>query len=445
MYKSKSLSQDVECTVASELVPFDNDDENKKFEKLKKTFFSQHEFKKEIALGKRIGFYRYLNELGTGNFSKVKLGIHSLLHEKVAIKIMDKAKFNSKTLRLLSREITIMDQLPSHPHVIQLFEVYDTPSKLHFMMEFAQGGELYHLIASRGRMDEQSAKIIFRQINTAVTHLHSNLVIHRDLKAENVFFAGPLWIKLGDFGFSTTVSSLCQSLDTFCGSPPYAAPELYVHDSYFGPSIDMWAMGVLLYFMTTGILPFRAENVTKLKQLILACKYSLPSYLSGPLKRLIESLLTLSIPQRANTELVEACDWFEDTQDSSSSQKAASQRKHFLSHDQICDLLLKWFSIQPQEIEDALLEGPVNNLAGVYRLLKVSGVKYLENAVPIPQKLEIKNSSQDDHSPRTNILKSETYLNSKPEAKVIGSSVSDMGRSKNKTKHNSPSATCNIL
>ena len=114
-------------------------------------------------------------------------------------------------------------------------------------------------------------------------------MIHRDLKAENVFFASDSQIKVGDFGFST--HSRGNMLDTFCGSPPYAAPELFADNCYQGELVDIWAMGVMLYYMLSGIMPFRGETIPKLKAKILEGKYNKLEFLTPVCQDLIAGLL----------------------------------------------------------------------------------------------------------------------------------------------------------
>ncbi|CAF3672805.1 unnamed protein product [Adineta steineri] len=255
------------------------------YEKL--LYDSQHDmrFKAEEKAGRRIGFYRIRGDIGLGNFSRVKLGVHLLAKEKVAIKILDKTKLDERTQRLLLREITSMEHL-HHPNIVRLYEVIETPNEIYIVTEYAPGGELYTRISKAGKFVEDEAKSIFAQLTAAIDHMHSQGIIHRDIKSENVFFAKERLIKLGDFGFST-YSEKNQTLTTFCGSPPYAAPELFRDESYIGIYVDFWAMGILLYFMVTGLMPFRAENVGKLKKSIIDGHYSIPPHVSEECQLLI--------------------------------------------------------------------------------------------------------------------------------------------------------------
>ncbi|KAJ7335018.1 hypothetical protein JRQ81_012959 [Phrynocephalus forsythii] len=282
------------------------------FEKLTLDMSQDEKVVKELTLGKRIGFYRIRGEIGSGNFSKVKLGIHSLTKEKVAIKILDKTKLDQKTQRLLSREISNMEKL-HHPNVIRLYEVMETLSKLHLVMEYAGGGELFAKISIEGKLPEAESKHIFSQIVSAVKHMHEKNIIHRDLKAENVFYTSNTCVKVGDFGFST-ISRKEEALNTFCGSPPYAAPELFRDESYIGVYVDIWALGILLYFMTTGFMPFRADTVAKLKKCILEGMYVFPPFLSEPCQKLIRGVLQPVPSERYSIEHIMSSEWMEGVQ-----------------------------------------------------------------------------------------------------------------------------------
>lgn len=139
---------------------------------------------------------------------------------------------------------------------------------------------------------------------------HKHNIIHRDLKAENIFYSGPKSVKIGDFGFST-ISKTDQTLNTFCGSPPYAAPELFKDESYYGVLVDVWALGIMVYFMVTGSMPFRADTVAKLKKCILEGTYIIPSYISDSGQFLIRSILKPVPHDRFSIREIHHSDWLE--------------------------------------------------------------------------------------------------------------------------------------
>ena len=249
-----------------------------------------------------IGKYRLIKTIGKGNFAKVKLAKHELIGKEVAIKIIDKTQLNQGSLQKLFREVKFMKCL-DHPNIVKLFEVIQTEKTLYLVMEYASGGEVFDYLVAHGRMKEKEARAKFRQIVSAVQYLHQKHIVHRDLKAENLLLDSDMNIKIADFGFSNEFTP-GSKLDTFCGSPPYAAPELFQGEKYDGPEVDVWSLGVILYTLVSGSLPFDGQNLKELRERVLRGKYRIPFYMSTDCENLLKKFLVLNPTKRATLEVI---------------------------------------------------------------------------------------------------------------------------------------------
>ncbi|BFZ07605.1 hypothetical protein BsWGS_10645 [Bradybaena similaris] len=254
-----------------------------------------------------IGKYRLIKTIGKGNFAKVKLAKHVPTGREVAIKIIDKTQLNPSSLQKLFREVRIM-KLLDHPNIVKLFEVIETEKTLYLVMEYASGGEVFDYLVAHGRMKEKEARAKFRQIVSSVQYCHQKFIVHRDLKAENLLLDSDMNIKIADYGFSNEFVP-GNKLDTFCGSPPYAAPELFQGKKYDGPEVDVWSLGVILYTLVSGSLPFDGQNLKELRERVLRGKYRIPFYMSTDCENLLKKFLVLNPLKRASLETIMKDRW----------------------------------------------------------------------------------------------------------------------------------------
>jgi len=195
-----------------------------------------------------------------------------------------------------------------HPNIVKLFEVIETEKTLYLVMEYASGGEVFDYLVAHGRMKEKEARAKFRQIVSAVQYCHQKHIVHRDLKAENLLLDADMNIKIADFGFSNEFTP-GNKLDTFCGSPPYAAPELFQGKKYDGPEVDVWSLGVILYTLVSGSLPFDGQNLKELRERVLRGKYRIPFYMSTDCENLLKKFLVLNPAKRASLENIMKDKW----------------------------------------------------------------------------------------------------------------------------------------
>ncbi|KAL5966797.1 MAP/microtubule affinity-regulating kinase 3, partial [Taenia solium] len=250
----------------------------------------------------QIGKYKFIRTIGKGNFAKVKLACHVITGKEVAIKIIDKTQLSPSSRQKLFREVRVMKML-DHPNIVKLFEIIANEKVLYLVMEYASGGEVFDFLVTHGKMAEREARAKFRQIVSAVQYCHQKKIVHRDLKAENLLLDAQMNVKIADFGFSNEFSS-DKKLDTFCGSPPYAAPELFEGRKYDGPEVDVWSLGVILYTLVSGALPFDGQNLRELRERVLTGKYRVPFYMSTDCEALLRKMLHLN-PAKRHT--LEAC------------------------------------------------------------------------------------------------------------------------------------------
>ena len=240
----------------------------------------------------------------------MKLATHTVTGHKVAVKILNKAKIKQLGMEeKVQREINIL-HLCTHPHIIRLYEVIDTPTDIFLVNEYVSGGELFDYIVSKGRLSSDEARNFFHQIVSGVEYCHFQKIVHRDLKPENLLLDSNLNIKIADFGLSNLMRD-GDFLRTSCGSPNYAAPEVISGHLYAGPEVDVWSCGVILYALLCGSLPFDDESIPNLFKKIKSGMYSLPSHLSQLARNLIPRMLEVDPMKRITIPEIRLHPWFQ--------------------------------------------------------------------------------------------------------------------------------------
>uniref|UniRef100_A0A1I8H1X3 SNF-related serine/threonine-protein kinase n=1 Tax=Macrostomum lignano TaxID=282301 RepID=A0A1I8H1X3_9PLAT len=255
------------------------------------------------------GQYDLEHTIGRGHFAVVKLAKHTFTGEQVAVKVIDKSKLDAVSREHLFQEVMCM-KLVQHPNVVRLYEVIDTANRLYLILELGDGGDLYDYILKHERgLKESMAKSFFHQIVTAIAYCHKLHVCHRDLKLENcVVFEKQGLVKLTDFGFSN-VFTPGKFLETSCGSLAYSAPEILLGDSYDATKVDVWSLGVILFMLATGKLPFQEQNDSETLARIMDVRYRVPRHVSLPCRRLIERLLQRDPTRRPTLDSILEDEW----------------------------------------------------------------------------------------------------------------------------------------
>ncbi|CAB76233.1 calcium/calmodulin-dependent protein kinase Cmk1 [Schizosaccharomyces pombe] len=221
--------------------------------------------------------YRVGRVLGGGTYATVREAVHIETNKMYAAKIMNK-KMMEKKQDFVKNEIAILKRVSyEHPNILHLVDFFETVNNLYLITELATGGELFDRICAKGSFYEADAAALMRTTTSAVKYLHDNGIVHRDLKPENLLYRSKdpnSDLLIADFGLSHFYEdSQYYMLMTACGTPEYMAPEVFRRTGY-GKPVDMWAIGVITYFLLSGYTPFARPSQVEVIEAILANEYT---------------------------------------------------------------------------------------------------------------------------------------------------------------------------
>uniref|UniRef100_A0A3P8VGJ0 BR serine/threonine kinase 2 n=1 Tax=Cynoglossus semilaevis TaxID=244447 RepID=A0A3P8VGJ0_CYNSE len=255
-----------------------------------------------------VGPYRLEKTLGKGQTGLVKLGVHCVTCQKVAIKIVNREKLSESVLMKVEREIAIL-KLIEHPHVLKLHDVYENKKYLYLVLEHVSGGELFDYLVKKGRLTPKEARKFFRQIMSALDFCHSHSICHRDLKPENLLLDEKNNIRIADFGMASLQVG-DSLLETSCGSPHYACPEVIRGEKYDGRKADVWSCGVILFALLVGALPFDDDNLRNLLEKVKLGVFHMPHFIPPDCQNLLRGMIEVDSAKRLTLEQIQKHTWY---------------------------------------------------------------------------------------------------------------------------------------
>lgn len=251
--------------------------------------------------------YRVEKTIGEGAYAKVMLCTVIATGEEVALKVSTKADMAPYIQKNYRREAEIMWKL-NHPYIVKLLEVIETETFFVLVIERVEGEEILEYIVRNKFLSEKETQKYAIQLIEALRHMHSVGVVHRDLKTENILLDTRRNIKVIDFGLSS-IWSQGTKLKTFCGSPVYAAPELIKGRPYTGPEVDVWSLGMNIYAMLAGKLPYSSSSMRRLLAKMVKGEFAIRSEWSQNCVDFIKAVLVVSPTERPTLDQVANHPW----------------------------------------------------------------------------------------------------------------------------------------
>lgn len=247
--------------------------------------------------------------LGKGGFCTVRKALHESTGETVAVKIIEKMRLKDpKDRDRVDRECRVLRNVSNHVAIVRVLQCVETPSALYLVMEHCGGGSLLDHVRTQKRLEEEEASLLLQQLLHALQFCHARDIVHRDVKLENILLDGEGGGRLIDFGLCGYYAP-GKRLRCHCGSPSYAAPEIVARKDYMAPPVDVWSLGVVLFAMLAGYLPFHAKEKKHLSEKILIGKFKIPSWVSTAAADLLQRMLTVDPAERITLADVWAHPW----------------------------------------------------------------------------------------------------------------------------------------
>ena len=323
-----------------------------------------------------LNFYKIGRLIGQGGFAKVNLGLNVLTGRVVAIKSFNKTKKtkygDNLNMDKILYEINLMRKL-NHPNITKILETFEDEKFYFIIMEYINGGNLFSFVKKRRKLSEKVAKFLFRQIILGIKHIHSQLIVHRDIKLENILIDMNNNVKICDFGIGIILSSEDQDLHSHCGTPMYIAPEIILSTKdkgYKGFPVDIWSAGIALYIMLSGKLPFNLDddfqddfdgyNNNNIKDKNKKLKYEIvhnePKYIekiSDEARNLLNGLLNKNPLKRLTCDQILNHPWFSDVN---------NNKNHLFSKSEKALLSKTYIDYRKNKLEDLIENFTLSNL-----------------------------------------------------------------------------------
>ncbi|PNH32950.1 hypothetical protein VD0002_g3911 [Verticillium dahliae] len=376
----------------------------------------------------QVGPWQLGKTLGKGSSARVRLCRHRLSGELAAVKIIpkktayliqhgslaalhqyddslpDRIDGEMRVPMSIEREVAIL-KLVDHPNVMKVYDIWENRSEIYLVLEYVDKGDLFDYINTNGRLNEEAAMYFFRQIMSAMQHCHAFNICHRDLKPENILLNAENQIKIADFGMAALHQSEGHRLETACGSPHYAAPELLKNKHYRGDRADVWSMGVILYAILAARLPFDDPDIRILLARTKKGIYEMPECLSPEAKDLICRMLQVNPDIRISLKdmwrhpLIRKYDYLDNFGTKAGQPRNIREGFDYtpLKPQEVDDHLVRqlrslWHMFSEHQIKLMLLDSSKNDQKLFYWLLQQYRQKQLENFLP-----EVSQSPSDYH------------------------------------------------